>query len=141
MNELVVVDTYRNVPISYDSERKQFVARVGMKDIRKPSQRAVELVILKYQGGIKTKRVMHIRDGYWRMELMEVEAIGAKGSKILYRRPGRDEVDSLDSDHTYDFDPVLFGLAQQLLKNQEDWNKRYEKLVERMKKVDVKDFK
>lgn len=141
MSELLEVNIYRNVSISYDPEKKQFVARVGGRDVKKPSQSAVEKVILKYQGGGEKKRVMYVHDCYWSMEIQDVQAIGARGSKVLYRRPGRNEVDSLDGEHTYEFDAELFDQANKLSQERTDWKKRYEKLVEKMKKVDVKDLK
>lgn len=141
MSELLVVNTYRNVPISYDPQKKQFVAMVGGRDVKKPSQSAVEKVILKYQGGGEKKRVMFIDDGYWSMHVEDVQAIGARGSKVLYRRPGREEVDSLDGEHTYEFDAELFDQAKKLAKELQGWKEHYRKLIEKMKKVDVKDLK
>lgn len=141
MSELLVVNTYRDVPISYDPVKKQFMARVGGRDVKKPSQSAVEKVILKYQGGGEKKHVMFIDDGYWSMEVKDLQAIGARGSKVLYRRPGRDEVDSMESEHTYEFDADLFAQAEKLAKEKNDWKERYRKLVERMKQIDVKDLK
>lgn len=140
-DDLVTVSTYRNVPISYDPEKKQFVARVGGRDVRKPTQHAVEKMILKYQGGGETMKVMYIHDGYWNSEAKEVEAIGVRGSKILYRRPGRDEVDSLDGDDTYVFDQKLFDQAKELFKEREEWKRRLKVVLDKMKRVDPEELR
>jgi hypothetical protein len=141
IDDLLVVSTYRNVPISYDPEKKQFVARVGGREIRKPSQKAVETVILKYQGGGEPKRVMHVEDRYWGMQIRDLTAVGVRGSKVLFRRPGRDELDSEDSNHVYVFDEKLFKEAQEMAKENESWKKRWAALIEKMKPVNLEDLK
>jgi hypothetical protein len=141
MNEPMIVNTYRNVPISYDPVKKQFSARVGMREIQKPTQSAVEKVILKYQGGGKKFRIMHVDDGWWGMKVEDLEAVGARGSKVLYRRPNRDEVDSLDGDKAFVYDEDLFRQAKALAKEREDLKERIHKLVCKMKKVDIQDLK
>lgn len=139
--ELVAVSTYRNVPISYDPEKKQFVARVGGRDIRKPNQKAVENVILKYQGGGEAKRVMHIEDGYWNIEIKDLVAVGARGSKVLFRREGRDELDREDAGNIYVFDEKLFDQAKEMAKERADWKKRWGELIGKMKRVNLEDLK
>lgn len=141
MSEAMVVNTYRNVPISYDPVKKQFSARIGSMNIKKPSQTAVEKVILQYQGGAEKLRVMHIHDGWWGMKVEELNAIGTRGSKVLYRRAGRDEVDSEDSEEVYVFDEDLFKQAKELAKKREDLQASIKKLIGKMKKVDIKDLK
>lgn len=139
--EMVAVITYRGVEISYDPEKKQFMARVGGRDIRKPTQKAVESVILKYQGGSEPKRVMHIQDGYWGVEIKDLTAVGARGSKVLFRRPGRDEVDREDAAHIYIFDEKLFAQAKEMAKEKEDWKKRWRALLDKMQLVNLEDLK
>src|SRR6476646_10580366 len=136
-SDQLVVSTYRNVPISYDPEKKQFVARVGGRDIRKPNQKAVENVILKYQGGGEAKRVMHVEDGYWNMEIKDLVAVGARGSKVLFRREGRDELDRVDADHVYIFDEKLFAQAKAMDKEKQEWKKRWSELIHKMKPVNL----
>lgn len=141
IDDLVVVSTYRNVPISYDPEKKQFVARVGGREVRKPTQKAIETVVLKFQGGGEPKQVMHVKESYWGIEVRDLTAVGARGSKVLFRRPGRDELDREDADEIYVFDEKLFAQAKELAKEREDWKKRWGALLEKMKKVNLEDLK
>lgn len=137
----VVVATYRGVEIYYGPEKKQFIARVGGRDIQKPTQHAIEKVILKYQGACEPKKVMHVKDNYWAIEVRELTAVGAKGSKVLFKRPGRDEIDREDGDEIYVFDEKLFAQAKEMAKEREDWKKRWSDLIGKMKRVDLEELK
>jgi hypothetical protein len=141
IDDLLVVSTYRNVPISYDPEKKQFVAPVGGREVRKPTQKAVESVILKYQGGGEPKRVMSIEDGYFNIQIQDLVAVGARGSKVLFRRPGRDELDREDGGHVYVFDENLFAQAKEMAKEREDWKKRWSALIGKMKRVNLEELR
>lgn len=139
--EPMVVSTYRNVPICYDPDKKQFSARVGGRDIKKPNQKAVENVILKYQGGGEPKRVMYIEDGYWSIAIKDLVAVGARGSKVMFRREGRDELDREDAGHVYVFDEKLFAQAKEMAKERDDWKKRWAALIQKMKLVNLEELK
>lgn len=139
MTEGIEVAVVHGIKITYDAEKKHFLARVGGRDIKKASQRDVEKIISKFvKGDQRTKGI--ILDYGWRSVLViPVEIVGMRGSKVQYRKG--DYLETEDADKTYVHDDAILAKAKILHKEHDDWLKRWEALVEKAKPVDVEAIK
>lgn len=137
--EDVAVTTYRGVEIRYDVEKKQFVARVGQRDVRKPSQRDLEKVILKFQDGSTRKKAIILDKGWNHVIVKQIEVVGMRGSKVQYRE--HDRLETEDAGRVYVHDDAVLAEARKLEKEHDDWTKRWDKLREKAKQVDTESLK
>lgn len=139
MSEAITVATVHGVAISYDAEKKQFLATVGGKQIKKASQGEVEKVISKFEKkGERTKAI--ILSYKWReVHVLPIEVVGLRGRKVQYKSGMY--MESEDADQTYCHDDQLLQEAKALQVEHRAWLKRWFALLDKAKPVDIASLK
>lgn len=134
MSTDIDVATVHGIVITYNPEKKLFLARVGGRDIKKSSQHQVEKVISRFvRGGERVKGV--ILSYSWRNVIVRpIEIVGLRGSKVQYR--AGEYMESEDASSVFAHDENLIAEAKALEKEHDNWLGRWESLVKRAKNVD-----
>lgn len=136
---IIDVTTLHGTEIKYDTEKKQFFAHVGGRDIRKSSQRDVEKFIRKMKIG--SERVKGIVLNYsWRtVTAQPIEIVGLRGNKVQYK--SGEHMESESAADVYIFDQAVLDKALELRKEHDSWMKRWEALLDKAKKIDPASLK
>lgn len=138
MIEGIEVATVHGHKISYDADKKQFVARVGAREIRKSSQREVEKVISRFvKGEARTKGVILYYG--WGVRVTSIEIVSVRGRRVQYKQG--DYLEGEDADKVYVLDEEILAEAQKLQGEYEAWKKRWEALVKKAKPIDIESLK
>jgi FtsZ-binding cell division protein ZapB len=134
MSADISVASVHGIAITYNPEKKQFLARVGGRDIKKSSQHAVEKVISKFvRGGERVKGVI-LHYGWRTVTVKPIEIVGLRGSKVQYK--AGEYLESEDADSVYAHDEKLVTEAKALDKEHDNWLARWESLVKKAKHID-----
>lgn len=134
MSEDINVANVHGIAISYNPEKKQFLARVGGRDIKKSSQHQVEKVISRFvRGGERIKGVI-LHYGWRTVTVKSIEIVGLRGSKVQYR--DGEYLESEDASSVFAHDEKLVAYAKALEQEHDNWLGRWESLVKKAKNVD-----
>ena len=125
--------------ITYNADKKQFLARVGGREIKKSSQREVEKVISRFvRGGERTKGI--ILDYGWRsVHVLPIEIVSLRGRRIQYKKG--DWMEGEDADKVYVHSDEVLEEAKKLEAEHDAWLKRWEGLLKRAKQIDPESLK
>lgn len=134
MDRIIVVTVLHGVEVKYDTEKKQFFAHVGGREIRKTSQNAVEQFIARFSRGTGRVKGILLDFGWRRVTVEQIEILGLRGSKIQHKRG--DYIESENADAIYVYDEKLLAAAQALKKTYDDWLKEWEALLAKAKNID-----
>jgi hypothetical protein len=139
MGDPITVATVHGVTVSYDAERKQFMARVGGKEIKKASQREVEKIVSKFaRGGERTKAII-LEYGWRSVQVLPIEVVGLRGRKVQYKSGMY--MESEDADRTFVHDYKILLEAQALKAEHDAWLKKWEALLDKAKQIDPESLK
>lgn len=139
MDEVIQVTTLHGVEIKYNTEKKQFFASVGGREIRKSSQREVEKFISKFKNNGERTKAIIIDDGWHQVHVKPIEVVGLRGSKVQYKAGMY--MESENADDVYVYDEKVLAQAQELEKEYDAWRKRWDAFLAKAKKIDVNDLK
>lgn len=139
MSEAIHVAEIHGIKISYDAEKKQFMARVGGRDIKKASQREVEKVISKFARGEERTKAIILTYGWRDVSVIPIEVVGLRGRKVQYKSGMY--MESEDADKTYCHDDQLLQEAKALEAEHDAWQKRWEALLKKAKRVDIESLR
>lgn len=134
MSEQMEVATVHGVKITYDPEKKQFLARVGGREIKKSSQGAIEKIISKFACGDQRTKAIILEYGWKDVHVVPIEAVGMRGSRVQYKSGMYMEGE--DADKVYLHDDELLSQARELQKEHDAWRRRWEALLKKAKKLD-----
>lgn len=139
MGEAIEVAKVHGIPISYDAEKKLFMARVGGKDIKKASQREVEKVISKFERGEERTKAIILTYGWQEVHVIPIEVVGVRGRKVQYKRGTY--LESEDVEKAYIHDDQLLLEAHDLAREHGAWLGRWHALLKKAKRVDIQSLK
>lgn len=135
MSEALDVVVVHGVTIQYSSQRKQFFARIGGKDVYKSSQGEVEKVISKFKKGDGVSKGLILDYGWRSVTVTPIDILGVRGQKVQYKE--KDRIESERADVVYAHDPQILKEAISLKVDHDAWMKRWEALVNKAKKIDL----